>query len=123
MAVAWSVEPDQLMVQVVDKHRKKCEEIALQVFAGVVERTPVISGDLRASWKIGIEGVDGTIETGGSPQNPLAAPTVPTSLEGLSDFPVINVTNSQPYAEQVENGGPKNRPRHMVQLTLESLKK
>src|ERR1043165_6093565 len=103
------------------KHKKKCEEVAIEVFAGVVQRTPVETGNLRASWRMNAEEVDNSVSSGGTIESPLSPPQIPKEIDGLKDFPIIYVTNSKPYAELVENGGPDNPPAHMVKHTIESL--
>jgi len=122
VSVEWNLDPDKALADLVKVHKAKCEAIALRVYAGVIERTPVVTGELRASWNLSHTSPDSTVVHGGSVGNPIPAPSVPESIAGLPDFPVIYVSNSTPYAENVENGGPKNAPRHMLQLTLESLK-
>lgn len=122
MPTKWTVDPREFIPEFVGKHSKLCEEVAIEIYAGVIQRTPVDTGNLRASWNIAEGREDLTIVVGGSVRNPLPPPKIPTTLGKLPDYPIINVTNSQPYADVVENGGPHNEPRKMVALTLESLK-
>lgn len=122
MPAEWTVNPLDFIPHYKGKFKKLCEEVAIEIYAGVIQRTPVSTGNLRASWRIKVNGIDDSIEESGSLENIAPAPKIPTSLEPLPDNPVINITNSQRYAAAVENGGPRNEPRKMVALTLESLK-
>jgi hypothetical protein len=106
-----------------EDHKKLCESIALEVHSGVVKRTPEVTGNLQASWTIGVGDVDRSIVESGTVDRPAAPAITPTSLGPLPDFPVIYVSNSQPYVQLVENGGPKNEPHKMMALTLESIKR
>lgn len=119
-SVQWDSDPMDFIEDVKTDVKKMVERTVIQVFGGVVHRTPVRSGGLRASWRI-VTSSAGDFESyvkGGSVGAPLEAPTIPTSIEGLSDFPVVHVVNCAPHAEVVENGGPRNIPHHMMALTL-----
>lgn len=122
MPTEWTVNPLEFIPEFKGQHSKLCEEVAIEIFAGVIQRTPVEKGNLRASWRIAEGAEDLTITVGGSVGNPLPPPKIPSTLGKLPDGPIIYVTNAQPYAAEVENGGPHNEPRKMVALTLESLK-
>lgn len=113
----------EFMHEVRSDHKKLCESTALEVLEAVVDRTPVYTGDLRASWKISVSKPDLGIVVGGTPSSPLAAPDIPKTLGQLPDFPTIYVTNSTPYAEAVNDGSPTNAPVHMLELALLSLQK
>lgn len=121
MPTEWDVNPLEFMGEVRMKHKKLCEEVAKEIFAGVIERTPVISGNLRASWDLNQTG-DAIDVSSGSEGSPAPAPKIPKTIPNLPDYPVLYVTNGKAYAPLVENGSPHNEARKMVALTLESLK-
>lgn len=78
--------------------------LALQIFSGVVSRTPVDDGHLRAAWNISINNEEYVTTPGGKGNWNL-----PTDL---GRFPIIYITNGLPYAAVVEYGlypgiGPK----------------
>lgn len=93
--------------------------LAEKIFYGIVDRTPVYTGSLRASWVAGTS-ESTSIVVGGSPTSVLPPPSFPMSLN-VSGYQAIYIMNSTPYAGLVEHGGPKNPPRAMVQNTLNSL--
>lgn len=93
--------------------------LAEKIFYGIVSRTPVYSGKLRASWNVGIQ-ENYSVNEGGSKSNVLPPPTFPAGLRGQKPT-VVYIMNSTPYSGLVEFGGPKNVPRAMVQKTLSSL--
>jgi uncharacterized protein CbrC (UPF0167 family) len=123
MADGWDTSPMLFVPIFRHEHKKLCASIALQVHRGVVKRTPEVTGNLQASWNISVGDVDRTIVTSGSVGSPAAPAQTPASLGELPDFPVIYVSNSQPYAQLVENGGPNNEPHKMMAVTLESVKR
>lgn len=125
MAVSETFDLDNLddfVDDVKQVHKRMCEGLAIDFYSGVIARTPVYSGDLRASWKISHTSPDLGVVKGGSPESPLAPPEIPVTIPGLSIFPVIHVTNNTPYAEAVNDGSPTNAPVHMVELALLDLK-
>jgi hypothetical protein len=110
--------------------------LALQILRGVILKTPVDTGHLRAAWAIS-SGASPVIITqpGDAGPKTVAAPT--GALDAL--YPVIWITNGLPYAAVVEYGlwpgvGPKTQqganpssgagifsrqaPAGMVELTL-----
>jgi hypothetical protein len=144
MGIQLEFDPAELVKEVVDDHKLECERIALEVFEGIVDRTPVFTGRLRASWKISHTVPDETLDPSlerarvahysrgggeehqdqesGFEQSTIEPPAIPTHLEGLPDNPTIFITNMQPYAEYVNDGSPKNKPVHMVELALAAVK-
>lgn len=120
-ALDWDLDIAAVGAQIAGDVRSEVESIAIKLFSGVIGRTPVRSGSLRASWRLSPGSPDPSITKGGSDNAPLPAPSVPTSIPGLPDYPVVYVTNSTPYADDVENGGPRNAPAYMMKLTVDSL--
>lgn len=115
----WDINPLDFAKDVHNDIVDLTLDVSKQIFNGVVSRTPVYTGSLRASWTIGTSENYGVI-VGGSPTNPLSAPTFPENLK-LNKLDVVYIMNSTPYAVLVEFGGPKNIPRAMVQQTLSVL--
>lgn len=122
MGLEWDSEPDEFIDVVLDGHKKICENVAIEVYAKIVDLTPVHSGSLRASWNLTHTSPDYTYVTGGSAENPLSAPQIPDHIEGLPRMPTIHIANGTPYASYVNDGGPRNVPVHMVELALEAVK-
>lgn len=115
----WDVDPMDFIPEVTDTYKNQVVGLAKRVFDGVVSRTPVYTGNLRASW-VAAPFEDYSVKIGGSKENQLPPPTFPSELFSLLPD-VIYVMNSTSYAGLVEFGGPKNVPRAMVQLTINSL--
>lgn len=95
--------------------------IARQVYAGVVKRTPVLKGNLRASWNVSLNAPDYTITTGGSPTNPL--PPKPFPNLRITQLGVVYISNGQPYARKIEYGGSSKQPQGMLRVTIASIRK
>jgi hypothetical protein len=99
-------------------------KVAVDVYNGVVARTPARSGELRASWNLSADAPNfATVgDANTSPREvdvPLPSPGPPTRPRTRSG--VYYVTNGKAYAGVVEDGGPNNEAHHMMDRTLDSL--
>lgn len=121
-SVEWNTDIMDFADELKDEVKRACEESALQFYAKVIEYTPVRTGDLRASWQISVSTPSFSYATGGSEIAPQQAPTVPQSIPGLPDFPIIYVTNGAPYVGYVNDGSPTNAPVHMVERALDAIR-
>ena len=74
----WDVNPLDFMPKVEQDVRSLTVNIAEIVFSGIISRTPVYTGNLRASWKAA-PFEDFSVTVGGSPANQLPPPTFPES--------------------------------------------
>lgn len=115
----WDIDPMDFAQKVQGDIVDLTVNVAERIFNGVVSRTPVYTGNLRASWVVGT-GESSYNVTGGSPNNVLPPPTFPAGLKAMKPQ-LIYIMNTTPYAGLVEFGGPKNVPRAMVQQTLSAL--
>jgi len=118
----WVVSPMEFVPTLHDSVKKVTEEVAIEIFAGVIHRTPYFTGNLRASWRIREGSEDLSTTTTGSALVPIGPPSIPKTLGKLPRYPTVYITNAIPYADVVENGSPKNPAAYMVKLTLESLR-
>lgn len=119
ISATWDVDPLGFVPIVEEDVKDLIVSLAEKVFNGVVSRTPIYTGNLRASWKASsYEDLSNVV--GGSVSNPLPAPVFPQNLF-IEKPEIIYIMNTTPYAGLVEFGGPNNQPRAMVQLTLNSL--
>jgi len=118
--MAWDVDPMEFMSTVDDDIVAVTERVARDVLKGVVSRTPVYTGRLRASWNLAVNIEDSSIvSTGGAPGSPLPPPGAPSFSIKATDKVIIS--NNQPYAVVVEAGGPHNPAVGMVAATLSGL--
>lgn len=115
----WDVDPTNFAQVVQEDIVNLTMNVAEEIFDGVVSRTPVFTGDLRASW-VASASENSAVVTGGTVDATLPPPVFPADLRRAKPH-VIYIMNSTPYAGLVEFGGPTNPPRAMVQKTLSSL--
>ncbi len=94
-------------------------EISKQVFDGVVSRTPVRTGSLRASWRAAVGGPDLSVVKNSDPNSPLPAPKFP--LTSVPLYAKVFISNSQRYVMPIEYGWSKQAPQGMIRVTLASL--
>lgn len=105
------------------KTEQVIKKIALQIFNGVVLKTPVDTGRARASWVIGIErpvnspALSESQEFG--PQEAVSfAFQELAELNEIGPDSTVFISNSLPYIETLENGNSKQAPEGMVAVTL-----
>jgi len=99
---------------------------ALQIFGGIVERTPVLSGALRANWQAELNRPnEATVPFTGAPGAAAATATTKASeiMRGYMPGNVIWFTNNMPYAQKMEEGGSGQAPSGMVDVTLREFDK
>jgi len=123
--ITWKTGlPPQIDKRLKEAVEKKAYDLANLVFKGVVSRTPVRTGQLRASWNVSPDSpnfntVGPREKSTGSAAAPLSPPP-PASFQ-RSRTATYHVSNGKTYAEQVEFGSPTNRPHLMLARTLASL--
>ena len=87
----------------------------------VLRYSPVVTGRYRSVWHISIgRPVYLSRKEGGSPDAPLPPPAMPFLPK--TRFRRIYLTNGQPYADQVEYGGLRNRPHAVLRRAIEAAK-
>lgn len=103
------------------------KKIALEVFNGVVLKTPVDTGRARASWVIGVERrvnspkvADGRKFSEQEAQN-LALRQL-AALDTLKPYETVFISNSLPYIGELEDGSSFQAPLGMVAVTLSEVK-
>lgn len=112
--------PDDFHAWFMGETRRDAERLAAAIFDGVVRRTPVYTGSLRASWHMSTGKPVYMKVTGDSPRSPLPPPSMPKlSISGKLE--PIFITNGQPYAYLIENGHSTKAPAGMLQITLDEL--
>jgi hypothetical protein len=98
---------------------------AMQLYTGIVKRTPVDTGRLKGNWQISINSVDGgeksrTDETplGRYSQSNASAEESKVNGFNASKHGYIAIHNNLPYAERIENGYSGQAPSGMARVTL-----
>jgi len=100
-------------------------DIAVAVWEGAVDRTPVHSGELRASWNISpgkpSYEVHGLPDRAADSISPLPKPGLPLLKVGSLRRPKFFVSNGKTYASLVEYGSATNVPRLMLTRAIMSV--
>lgn len=100
-------------------------DIAVAVWNGAVDRTPVQSGELRASWNISPGkpsfAVVGASDSAAAAISPLPRPSLPMLKVGSLRRPKFFVSNGKTYASYVEFGSATNVPRLMLTRAIMSV--
>ena len=105
---------------------EKTLELAQAVWTGVVERTPVGSGELRASWNLSLGAPNyQTVGAVDSSPGPSGAPLPPPTLPNIQAANLRNaryfVANGKTYAGYVEFGSPTTAPSLMLERAVRSV--
>lgn len=98
--------------------------ISLEVFSRVVRKTPVDTGRARASWQISAGKINPAVAPEGFSGGEAGAEAVVASkmaTEAKGDTSVVYITNSLPYAVELERGSSKQAPNGMVATTIQEI--
>lgn len=113
---SWRNDPTKFVGRVEDLTRGKALDLSKKIFDGIVSRTPVRTGSLRASWRVGVNAVDYSREVNSDPNTPLPAPKFNVLKVPL--YAKIYITNTTPYVWPIEYGWSSQAPAGMVRITL-----
>jgi hypothetical protein len=107
------------------------KEAAVEVANRVIERSPVgdpalwktkppkgyVGGQFKANWVAANGSVDSSTTNAIDPSGQLTKDTVKSSIDGAIDQQDIYISNSLPYAVELENGHSTQAPAGMVGIT------
>lgn len=89
------------------------QKATLDIWNGIVLKTPVATGRARASWNVAVGNADSSIPAEGQHGIP-AAP----DLKKIDGNQVVWITSNLPYIEPLEHGHSQQAPNGMVTLTV-----
>ena len=94
-------------------------KIALDVFTGVIQMSPVDTGRFRGNWQVATgQAPSGTVEMT-DPSGATVTAQVAGEIEGMEPGDVIYLVNNLPYAQRLEDGWSQQAPGGMVALTVQ----
>lgn len=101
-------------------------DLALQVWNGAVDRTPTLSGELRASWNVSKGSPNYKVvglprSSPGPSLSPLPRPTAPALVAGSLRSAKYFVTNGKSYAGHVELGSVTVPPHLMLTRAIQAI--
>ena len=88
--------------------------VALEIWTGVVKKSPVKTGRFRASWNF----TEGHVDASVKPEGKHGSPHPPALRSNPDNFTVTWITNNLPYAVPLEEGHSQKAPFGMVRVTL-----
>lgn len=104
------------------------KRVAFEVFARVVEKTPVDTGRARAAWTIAIGAPDLRIVPEGQYDKSMASAIAKANAvlgsygtTGRTVLLPIYIANNLPYIDELENGSSQQAPQGMVALSLKEV--
>lgn len=120
MQHTWSVDPSLFTGLVEKRLSDRVVDVTTQVFNGVVQKSPVLSGAFRSVWTVA-EGSPNFVERTDRPKAVLSAPSMP-SIKPVGRYPVLYVANGQPYGKLLEDGSSAKAPLGMVKVTIANIR-
>lgn len=100
-----------------DLAERGVREVSRKIFETCVKLSPVLTGSFRASWRIAYNAADPS-----KTDWPYSgAPIGPAKFHWPQGFRLgdtVVISNSQPYAEELENGSSKQAPFGMLRLAV-----
>lgn len=115
----WDVDPRNFITTVRDDVTALTNELAEEIFDGVVDKSPVDTGSFRASWNASVDQPVFNYVVGGNSQSPIGPPSYPRIKAQFGES--IHITNGAPYAGRLENGWSGQAPLGVVAVTLAGL--
>lgn len=93
------------------------QALSRKIFETCVKLSPVLTGSFRASWRISLNSPDHSVTNWPNVGFPIAGAKFhwPSGFK-LGDTVVIS--NSQPYADEIEHGSSKQAPFGIVRLAV-----
>jgi hypothetical protein len=116
---AWRRDPIHLIGHLENVTKNRTKEIAEKVFSGIVMRTPVDTGSLRASWRVSLNAPDLSRTINKDRNSPLGPPAF--TLGDVPLYSKVFISNVTPYVMPIEYGWSNKAPYGMVRVTLASL--
>lgn len=91
------------------------KRLVFDIFRNTVSRTPVDTGNLRASWGLSIDSAGSHIVNNGGSASQALQQLLP--FRNYKEIPdTWFIYNNQDYASKIENGGSKQAPQGMLRI-------
>lgn len=120
MQANFRVDLSRIRSKLRESASQKAVRITQKLVDSFIARSPVFSGNFRASWNVS-EGKATYIRIeSGAPQVVLPPPVIRVTAVG--NLPVFYITNGQPYANALEYGWSNQAPLGIIRVTLASLR-
>ena len=112
--------PTRFRARMGESAKKKLERLTQKVVDEIIQRSPVLRGNFRASWRVS-EGVP-IFEAvrSGSEDNPLPPPKI--TVRASSGYTVMYIANGQIYGQALEKGTSTKAPQGMVRITIAGMR-
>lgn len=113
---------DDAMGQIEEDAYQVVLKIGIDLWRGIVLKTPVDTGRARASWNMSWDTPDGSVPPDGSYDDMPSLPNPGVTMTGET----LHVSSNLHYIEYLEEGKPgpgsDQAPQGMVKVTLEEIK-
>lgn len=118
MASQFSIDLSKYAIETPEKMNRIVRKIMLDVFKGVILKTPVDTGRARANWQATIGGPSsGTLDSEDK-TGQMAISGGSKAIAAMKEFSPVFLYNGLPYIGRLENGWSGQAPAGMVKITL-----
>ncbi|MFD2633221.1 HK97 gp10 family phage protein [Idiomarina piscisalsi] len=117
----FTVPLDSALKLVDEEVERRIKIVALDVYRNAIIGSPVDSGRFRASWRIGVDSFDQSVED--KDQKSYEPRAYNESDIDITYKSTVYVSNSLPYALRLENGWSKQAPKGVLNLAILQAKK
>jgi hypothetical protein len=86
-----------------------------QLYTAIVSKTPVDTGQVRASWNLSKDSPNFTTVDEGTDLPP---PQTPKLRLKKYEYPLVFISNGKPYVDLLESGSSRQAPAGMVAISM-----
>lgn len=120
MQASFRVDLNRVRSRLRESVSQKAVRVAQGLLDSFISRSPVYSGNFRASWNVSEGKATYVRISSGSVYATLPPPKI--KIVATNSFPVFYITNGQPYAQALEYGWSNQAPLGIIRVTLASLR-
>ena len=96
-------------------------KVALEIFDGVTEKTPVDTGRAKGNWNMSVGSMDTSIDDSAT-STAKGQPAKTPSINFTGGIRPVYITNSLPYIYALEYGHSQQAPKGMLSITLNEIR-
>lgn len=121
--MSWSKSPTGFAREAEKELNKQLRATAQEVFAGVIERSPVDTGRFRGNNMVSVGSPsDEYDENATDPSGQATLAQGSAVIAGVGrPFEIIFISNSLPYASELEGGNSDQAPAGVYEVTINSI--
>lgn len=113
---------DRIMLEQRQRLSLITRKVALEALVRVVQKSPVDTGRFRGNWNVAVGTADASAAKSPDPSGGSTLSAGSAQITGSTGLQPIFVTNSLPYASELERGTSTQAPRGVVAVTAAEIR-